>query len=178
MLASPARDVLVRAARVADARGIARVHVSSWRSAYRGLLPDAYLAALSLDDRTRRWRGRLRDIRASETVLVAERAGEVVGYASAGPTRDADCDASAIGELYALYVVEEAWGRGAGRLLHDAALDFLHVRAFSAATLWVLETNRRARRFYERVGWVADGSTKVEEYGASVVELRYRLGLF
>ncbi|MFN2469855.1 MAG: N-acetyltransferase family protein [Gaiellaceae bacterium] len=155
---------------------MARVHVSSWRAAYRGLLPEDYLAALTVEGRTRRWRRRLRELRSGETVLLAERDGQAVGFASAGPSRDSDCDWRRVGELYAIYALEGEWGRGTGRLLHDEAVRALEALGFREAILWVLDTNERARSFYERRGWAPDGSEKHEHYGKRVRELRYRRG--
>ena len=174
MSVSHAEDLVVRAAVPADAVAIARVHVQAWRSAYRGLLPDRYLAGLTVEGRAPRWRQRLRQLGARESVLAVVRDGTVVGFASAGPARDSDCDERITGELYAIYLVEQEWGRGVGRALHRAAVETLRDARFGDATLWVLETNERARRFYERQEWVADGATKVERYGARVTEVRYR----
>ena len=171
---SHAERLSIRAAVPADADAIARVHVESWRSAYGGLLPDGYLAGLRVDDRAPRWRERLRRLGTRETVLGALRGDTVVGFASTGPARDSDCDERVGGELYAIYLLEQEWGRGVGRALHDAAIAALRAARFTEATLWVLETNVRARRFYERQGWAADGATKVERYGARVTEARYR----
>lgn len=174
MSASPADELRVRPADVADSEAIARVHVESWRAAYRGLLPGGYLASLSVAGRARRWRSRLRTVPARETVLVAEHAGGVVAFCSVGPARDGDCDPEWTGELYAIYAVEAEWGRGTGRALHEAAVGALRAARFADAVLWVLETNARARRFYERCGWRPDGAAKEETYGRPVVEVRYR----
>ena len=174
MSVSPADGLFVRAAVPADAEAIAHVHVASWRSAYRGLLPHAYLAELTVDQRAPRWRQRLRRVGPREHVLVATCDAGLVGFASAGPTRDRDRDDRLTGELYAIYLLEEEWGRGAGRALHEAAVTALREAGFRDATLWVLGPNDRARRFYERNGWAADGSTKLESYGAPVTEVRYR----
>jgi ribosomal protein S18 acetylase RimI-like enzyme len=57
----------------------------------------------------------------------------------------------------------------------DAALDRLVSAGFSEATLWVLDSNARARRFYEAGGWSADGAQKRDEdRGFPVTQVRYR----
>jgi GNAT superfamily N-acetyltransferase len=174
----PDSDALViRAAVPADAAEIARVHVASWRAAYRGLLPDRYLERLSVDDRAPTWRRRIDGRRPGEAVLVAGRGGAIVGFASAGPTRDRDADPRSVGEVYAVYLTPEEWGRGAGRRLLERAVAALRDAGFAHAGLWVLETNAHARGFYEHLGWRADGSTKQERFGERVTEVRYRLAL-
>ena len=109
-----------------------------------------------------------------EHILVADNAGTVVGFVSAGPTRDADGDAG-IGEVYAIYVEPAVVGAGVGRRLFQEATDALRQDGCIEATLWVLEDNARARRFYAAAGWQPDGATKVEERpGFHLREVRYR----
>jgi ribosomal protein S18 acetylase RimI-like enzyme len=169
--------VVVRPAVAADAAAIAHVHVTSWRAAYTGLLPEQYLERLSVYERERTWRRRIDGVRPDETILVAERAGAVVGFTSAGTTRDRDADPRSVGEVYAVYLLPEAWGGGAGRRLLERAVAVLAESGFDDAVLWVLETNARARGFYEHLGWRADGSSKQERFGEPVIEVRYRLSL-
>jgi GNAT superfamily N-acetyltransferase len=85
----------------------------------------------------------------------------------------ATCEADT-GELRDLYVVPQAWGTGVAGALHETALDWMRERA-PEAILWVGEANARARRFYEREGWGADGETRESPLGPR--ELRYRLTL-
>jgi GNAT superfamily N-acetyltransferase len=159
----------VRRATVADARDIADVHVRAWQVAYRHAFPAAKLDALTVDEREERWRRSLEE----QTVFVAEDGGTVVGWASAGASRDADGE----GELYGLYVAPEAWGRGAGRALIGQVEAEL-ARNHPEAILWVLEDNPRARRFYEQAGWGLDGARKRDVFlGVEVDEVRYRKAL-
>ena len=138
-----------------DARAIAEVHVASWRWAYRGQLAGETLDALDVTAREVRWRGAIAD--PATIVLVAVEDGSIVGFASAGPTRDDDTPPST-GELGAIYLVERAVGRGVGRGLLERAVEGMRSSGFNKASLWVLDTNERARRFYERAGWVWDGT--------------------
>jgi ribosomal protein S18 acetylase RimI-like enzyme len=148
-------DLQVRAATVDDVSAIAAVHVQSWRETYAGLLPAAFLAGLSVDDRERRWRWLIGS--GEVTVLVVVRGGEVVGWASAGDGRDVDAPRAS--ELEGIYVLADAHGSGAGQLLLDAAV------ADAPAYLWVAEGNPRAEAFYRRNGFVRDGVTKHEAIG-------------
>jgi GNAT superfamily N-acetyltransferase len=166
--------VEVRAARVADAAEIAGVHVHTWQGAYAHVFGAERLAGLDLERRVQGWRRGLEGLEPHASVHVADDAGRVVGFASVGENR-LDPDE---GELYAIYVLPEAWGGGAGPALMAAALDALRAEGFRIAVLWVLEDNPRARRFYEREGWTADGTRREEELlGVSVSEVRYRIEL-
>jgi GNAT superfamily N-acetyltransferase len=161
----------VRRAVAADAPAIGRVHVRAWQAAYRGQMPDAYLDGLRAEDRAAYWEGVLgrEDLRG--VVLVAEVAGEVVGFAAAGPSRDPE----GAGELYAINLDPGHWGGGAGRNLLEAAQAELDAMGFAESVLWVLPGNARARRFYETAGWAADGTERTADaFGVSFAEVRYR----
>ncbi len=79
--------------------------------------------------------------------------------------------------LEAVYVSPEAWGTGLADVLHDAALAELRSRGVDRARLWVLEGNVRARRFYERRGWRADGTSRVVEFPPHPTDVGYALDL-
>jgi ribosomal protein S18 acetylase RimI-like enzyme len=143
----------VRAATVDDARGIAEVHVAGWRWAYEDLLPDEYLEQLSVEEREGHWRETLSS--STGRVIVAEDVGEVVGFVGFGAADEADAET---GEVHAIYLLDRAAGTGVGRELFLRANEELRRSGFRRAVLWVLETNERARRFYERAGWHWDGT--------------------
>ena len=158
-----------------DARAIAEVHVASWRDAYRGTLPDDYLDRLSVDEREAGWVAVFAEARLG--VLVAEDRGRIVGFASFGQSRDEDA-AEGTGEIPSIYVEPEVLGTGVGRDLFHAAVGKLREAGFSRATLWVLEANERARRFYEKAGWTWDGSVSHHQFEcANEPVVRYALEL-
>ncbi len=169
---------LVRPARLGDVRRIAEVHVRSWQAAYRGLIPDDFLDALSVDARVE-WRAaRLAGLPDRWAMLVVEEAGTVVGFADTAPCRDEDRDPRTTGELLAMYLHPDYWQRGLGRLLMEGVVDRLRADGFETATLWVLRENSRARRFYEAAGWRADGAQRTEPVGPVMAdETRYVLEL-
>ena len=165
----------VRPADAADAAAIATVHVASWQGAYRGLLPDGYLDGLDVARWTAGWQRVLGDPVPGRVTLVAETDdGRPVGFADVMPSRDADA-APGTGEITSIYALPDRWGTGVGRALMAAAEAALRKGGCRAATLWVLRDNERARRFYDRAGWVPDGTEKTDELaGVPVVEVRYR----
>lgn len=169
--------VHLRRANESDARGIAEVHVRTWQLAYRDLLPAAYLNALSIEARQRYWATELSVLPAERRPWLAEAAAEVVGFASGGPSRDEGMSPS-VGEIYTLYVLPDCWARGVGRNLLDHAVRDLLEHGYDEATLWVLESNERANRFYQQAGWRTDGARKLDRIGdQEVSEVRYRIAL-
>jgi GNAT superfamily N-acetyltransferase len=166
----------VRAATVRDAAALATIHVRSWQAAYHGLLPQDYLDKLDAPDRVERWQRTLRATDWSRSgVMVVHPGRELLGFARFGPTRDSDDDARAVAEIRAIYLLPEAWGKGFGKRLMSTALTRLAAAGYSQATLWVLQSNARARRFYETGGWVHDGTLKCDDsLGFPMQEIRYR----
>lgn len=166
----------VRAAGPDDAEQIAAVHVRSWQAAYHGLLPQEYLDRLYPAGRLARWRRTLDETdQGTGGVIVAVTDGQVCGAAWFGPTRDTDTDPVRVGELIGIYLLPEAWGKGLGRKLLAAAVEHLAAAGYSQATLWVLDSNARARRFYAKAGWAEDGAVKQDDrLGFPITEVRYR----
>ncbi|MFI5684298.1 GNAT family N-acetyltransferase [Streptomyces sp. NPDC051636] len=163
----------VRPMTLADCDRVSEIRVRGWQSAYQGLMPQSYLDALSVTQDAERRRARFSaHARDGVVNLVAERDGEIVGWAAHGPhraggTRTGDC------ELYAVYVDSAHHGSGAGRALLEKSVRQCapaHARMF----LWVLKENAPARRFYERAGFRADGAEEPFEVdGVAVPEVRY-----
>jgi ribosomal protein S18 acetylase RimI-like enzyme len=149
----PPRALTVRAATLADARAIAEVHVASWRAGYRGLVPEAVLAALSVDQRETQWETILQDGRT--TVLVTD---DIAGFVAFEPdTR----------EIRALYVDPARFRTGVGSALLDAAHDALR----DDVALWVLDGNENALAFYRRHDYELDGARAAHD-STGVEQLR------
>ncbi len=167
----------IREAEPKDARAIAEVHVASWQHAYRGQLTDDFLDGLTVDERLEQHRRGLEEPRPEWRTWVADDEGVPVGFAVTGPSEDADADPQTA-ELYAIYLDPERLGTGVGRRLFEHAVGDLRDRGFHAATLWVLETNELARRFYEASGWSFDGTVTSERVDCEMrPTVRYRAGL-
>lgn len=167
----------IREATVSDAGTIAGIHVRAWQAAYRGQLSDDYLDGLRAEDRLEQHRRSLEQPHPEFRTWVLEDEGTVVGFAVTGPSEDADAD-QRTGEVYAIYLEPDRVGTGVGRLLFEHAIADLRERGFGAATLWVLQTNEPARRFYERAGWRLDGATTSERVDCEMrPTVRYRAAL-
>jgi ribosomal protein S18 acetylase RimI-like enzyme len=169
-----ARRVQMRKAIEADAGAIAAVHLASMQEAYRTLLPAEVLARIDARDRTERWREHLAG--GTTVTMLAEVGGEPVGFAAFGSYRDEEVSPGTVGEVMAIYVHPAAWGRGIGSALMREALDRLRSDGFADVLLWVIEGNRQAIEFYERFGFVRDGSVRHREiFGTPTIITRLRL---
>ncbi|UNO39269.1 GNAT family N-acetyltransferase [Streptomyces sp. MST-110588] len=172
-----------------DIDAVADIRVRGWQAAYVGLVPQAYLDGMSAAEEAAHRRAFFAAPPPGVVALVAERDGELVGFAGFGPVHTSDEDTSgppasaeepyeggsSEGELYTLYLLPECIGTGVGRALLDACLEGAARNGFRTLRLWVLKGNAHARRFYEKAGFRADGAEQTFEVAGVVVpEVRYR----
>jgi len=140
----------IRPARVSDADGIAHVHVESWRSTYKGIIADDHLANLSKQKRADQWHENLRAQNPKTCIFVVTDAnGQIIGFASGGAQREPQLNYD--GELYAIYLLETAQGRGLGTRLTHVVANHLVTNGFESMSVWVLEDNP-SRKFYLALG--------------------------
>jgi GNAT superfamily N-acetyltransferase len=178
--------VVIRSASTADAAQIAAVMRDSWFAAYDGIIAPAIIDRATAPDGGARIRQSFRT-RPWQRMIAAVEDG-IVGYASFGPERDvlggrwpypltpAGSDGQ-VAELYALYVHPTRWSTGTGRALMDRVLARVRMAGYARITLWVLEANARARRFYQRAGFAPDGARHVLDDLGGVTEIRYQRAL-
>jgi ribosomal protein S18 acetylase RimI-like enzyme len=152
-------SVTIREAMPADAAGIARVHVESWRTTYPGIMPQAHLDALSVADYEQTWQSRLREDSSGNTrsFVAVDEGGEIVGFVRGGPPHLDDPEYTA--EIYTLYLLKSQQGCGLGRLLLAAVAKRLHEDGHTNLFLWTHVRNP-ARAFYEKLGGVAVRTTQ------------------
>jgi ribosomal protein S18 acetylase RimI-like enzyme len=177
---SSSAQVTLRRAGLDDCAALARLQVDSYRNAYAGLLPRAYLVRFTYQEQEQDWQD-LISAGGSDLLYVAEGdGGEVVAYALARPG-PAGID-SYEGELLALHVRASHQRRGLGRRLLVAVAEELGLRpgrqaaAENAPSLlvWVLEGNEAARRFYERFGGKLLARREIElDAGVWAAEVAY-----
>jgi GNAT superfamily N-acetyltransferase len=163
--------VHIRTAKVNDAASIAKVHVDSWRTTYKGIVPDEFLARLSYAQREQLWRRVLTDPGGPSVVSVAEEErGKIVGFASGGPERTGDPIYT--GELYAIYLLAQHQGQGIGRQLAITLVHRLRQEGMTGLLLWVLAENP-SRTFYERLGGRPIAEKTVMIGGVPLIEVAY-----
>lgn len=154
------------------------MHLASWRSAYRDLLPASFLASLRHTELATRWSRRLDGDEIDEAIRVVEHDGRVGGFITFGPQRDDATWLGYSGEIYELYVRPEETGHGLGALLLRRAFDELARCRCHWVVVWVLANNHGARRFYEREGLRLDGERRWDPFGDRAVPvLRYARAL-
>ncbi|PIQ23736.1 GNAT family N-acetyltransferase [bacterium (Candidatus Blackallbacteria) CG17_big_fil_post_rev_8_21_14_2_50_48_46] len=165
-----ALNVKLRPAQVQDAAQIAAVHVASWETTYRGILPDALLQMQSLEKRTQNWQDWL-ESQAMAWVWVAEKAGKIWGFVSGGPERSQEPEAQ--GEIYALYLLAEAQGLGIGKALLYKGFEELHKAGYQGILVWVARENLHASRFYALQGGQALRERELQIAGFQIAETGY-----
>jgi len=161
--------ITIRPATPNDARAIAHVQVQTWKTAYRGVIADDFLDAMSEDDRTHLWSEILQRPEQATFVAEAEEHG-VVGFANGGPERDGREDFR--GELYSLYVLPDWHGQGIGRRLVATFARWLIDSGCDSMLVWVLADNP-FRRFYERLGGKLLGEKDIQIGQQTLGEVAY-----
>jgi len=154
----------VRPALLADTEEIARIHLDSWRTAYRGLMPPELLEEQSVRQRYQIWKYHILKGRRG---LVLEGDGSLEGFCMYGPSKEGDR-----GEIYAIHVHPGVWKRGGGSELYRRTAEALREMGFSDIEVRVLEGNEPACRFYEKHGLVSDG--RVHEVRVAGIDLPHR----
>jgi GNAT superfamily N-acetyltransferase len=159
----------IRAATPEDARAIAQTHVASWRATYPGIVPQAYIDSLDVDEFATRWLERISEP-LDRFFRVAEMSGVLCGFAAGGPARQA-LDGYT-GELYAIYLLPLVQRRGMGSGLLRSIAAAIAESGHRTFLVWALEQNP-ACRFYERLGGELLQQAQIEMGGASLVEVAY-----
>jgi len=162
----------IRSAAIEDARAIAEVHVESWKSTYRGILPEALLNGLSVEKRESSWRDSLaaHEPPSVITLVGCDEGGRVVAFVSGGKERTGQlgCD----GEIYAIYLRQEAQRSGLGTLLVRQFVHELDAHGLGSMAVWVLSLNP-SKRFYECLGGKVIGQQQIEQGGQPFIEVAY-----
>ena len=144
-----------------EIRGKGCVHYKAWQQAYTGLVDQSCLDKMSVEkcvEIAYKW---------PDNLLVAKDGEHVVGFVGYGDCRNDDMKNA--GEVFAIYVLSEYYGKGVGRALMDAALDLLPQ---DRVAVWVLQGNKRAIRFYEKCGFRSDGKSDTKILGSPITEIR------
>jgi len=162
--------VMIREVTPADAPAIARVHVDTWRTTYRSIVPDAYLRALSYKDREALWSRVLAAADSQVVFVAADEQGTIIGFANGGPEQSQDPIYA--GEIYAIYVLDAYHGQGVGRWLMGAVAGRLAGQGMTSLLVWVAADNP-ARHFYETLGGTRIRAKQQAIGGANIEEIAY-----
>lgn len=159
---------VIREATLDDSTEIARVQVDTWRTTYRGIVPQSFLDEMEYDVRAESWRNQLAG--SSSRIYVSELDGRICGFACGGPLREPLSDFD--GEIYAIYLAVDAQQRGCGRAMMQKLATKLLQDGLKSAVAWVLERNP-ACRFYERLRGEPVGQKAISIGSADLVEVAY-----
>lgn len=149
-----------------------RLHVETWRTSYRGLVPEALLDGLAPDRWEAAWRRAFEALDPTRSVEVAEIDGRIAGFAGCGSAR-AGAPSGYRGEVYSLYVAPRYQGQGIGRALLQAAARSLVSRGLVPIIIWTLFDNPRSRGFYASRGGVVIGEKQERFDGYTLHEVAY-----
>jgi len=152
------------------AKSIAKVHIKSWQSAYKDIIPQSFLENLSVENRANRYRfGNDRD--EGHYFFVAKLDDKIIGLLHLCRCRDEDAQDK--GEISAIYLQPENWGKGYGRKMMEYSLDLLKVEGYKKVVIWVLKDNKRTIDFYKKFGFGFDGRKKTIKLGKELTVARY-----
>lgn len=161
----------IRPVAEADYSVVAKVHVDSWRTTYRGIVPDDFLGGMSYEVSEARWRRISAQAPPGYAMFVAEDEGRnIVGFANGGRERSGDADYD--GELYAIYLIESHQRQGIGKALFHHVAKHLVENGFRSMLIWVLTENPSCR-FYEAIGGVPVRGQEIEIGGKRLKESGY-----
>jgi L-amino acid N-acyltransferase YncA len=164
--------MIIRAATQNDIPAIAKVHVDTWRTTYRGIVPDEHLANLSYERQASGWYPILNQDSDDGyfTYVAEEGSGEIIGFASGGEERTGDPVYE--GEVMAIYILQNQQGKGIGRCLVQAVAEQLHLSGINSMLVWVLADNP-ACQFYAALGGEPVREKKIEISGKPLIEVAY-----
>ena len=165
------KETLIRKALPADARDLANILCDSWQAAYKNILTP--------EDLERNTNKAARTTMFEKIISAGHGNGYIAfcnsiscGHIFFNDTRDDDLPGYA--EIVAIYSTEPYWGTGVGQKMMNFALAEIKRLGYNKVMLWVFEDNPRARRFYEKNKFFADGAIKNSGFG-NAKEVRYRL---
>lgn len=156
----------IRKATSEDIKAVSAIYIDTWKTTYKGLVPDEYLHSLSYEEAETKWGKFMSKSQYKPLIFVAiNEIDETVGFAATQMMSEKD----QTGELYALYLLPKAQGLGAGRRLLSAVAEYLYKEQMSSMLVWVMKKNEAGRGFYKRLG-ATHYAHRESEFGGLTVE--------
>ena len=156
----------IRRAGTDDAKYLANIIVESWRATYSNIIPEDEIAKFL--DKERRQKQFEKFIENGEIILIGIYDDMPCGLVFAN--KDNDEQLAECGSIYLIYFLKEYWGKGLGTKLMDEAINILKNEGCKQVSLWVYETNIRARSFYEKSGFIFDETKKYSHFSNKPIE--------
>lgn len=163
-------EILIRNAEMRDVRDFAYILCESWKAAYKDIItPEELDKKTNIDERIQSLEKVICE--GANNFYIAFDGTVPCGIVIFGNSRDEDMNGYA--EIIAIYTLENYWGKGIGEKLIKFTLSEIENQGFNKVFLWAFEQNTRARRFYEKQGFIFDGSYKESRF-AKAKEVRYQ----
>lgn len=163
--------MMIKIAELKDIKGIAKVHVDSWKTTYAGIAPDSYLDDLKYEDRENLWKRVIEAGYEKSCLYIAENEeGDIIGFANGGPERTNYFESA--GELYAIYILKEYQGCGIGSNLIKKVANDLLGKGYQSMLVWVLLDNP-SRKFYEALNPEKIDTEEITIGGKPLLEIAY-----
>ncbi|MCB8815976.1 GNAT family N-acetyltransferase [Desulfosporosinus shakirovi] len=160
----------IRKATINDVKDISRIYALSWKFAYKGIIPKAFLDELKEDHWELAFIDWIKDKVLNVQILFEN--GKPIGCVAYGKSRDQSLPN--FGEIVSLYLLPEYFGKGYGNKILDFALSDLKESGYESIYLWVLKDNQRGRRFYEKNGLRCSNDEYILEImGEKLIDVRY-----
>jgi ribosomal protein S18 acetylase RimI-like enzyme len=160
----------IRWAGESDASELGMIHANSWKVAYDGIIPDEVLEKISSEKRAARFLKVITEKSEETAVIIVD--NRIVGFITLGRCRDEDLSRNH-GEVWGIYLSPDNWRTGIGSILLNWGISELAATGYKKISLWVLEDNHNARGFYEKHGFIYDGTIKQLMIGKEINEIRY-----
>lgn len=160
----------IRSADINDADIMGEIHSKSWKAAYKGIIPDKILDSITPEKEKKFFEKAISEKREEDYLIFRD--DEAAGMITIGKCRDKDKD-DTYGEIWGIYLHPDYYHKGIGAVLINWGIDELKKRNYKRITLWVLEENMSARKFYEKIGFRHDGTVNEINIGKKLNECRY-----
>jgi len=167
-------SITIRKVSVEETDEFVECHIKCWQAAYKGIMPDDFLNSMPSNHEkiAELFRQGINESCGYEYCCVIYN-GKMIG--KLGFSKCLDDDKTGAGEIHAIYLLDDYWDKGYGRQLMEFAMENLKEMGFREIVIWLLDENSRARRFYEKFGFEADGTTKEIDLSETLIEIRYVL---